>query len=233
MLKLIAKSANKKLGGCAATYRSGANNVYGTCPGTCDLMPAGQRGSGQIDREYLDALLNAVPEDGVSWTYTHFSWAVLPFPEPGKTVINVSADDVEEALDLFSEGYPVVLTVPKERDSKVEDLDSVKLVRCPAEYREEVTCSNCGGNKEPLCARGDRHYIIKFTAHGTQQKKVGAPEKGGCYGSGGNVAIQWKNTMTKNANASLSDAEALTNWVKTLPKGTYIRHHVVGDVGRD
>lgn len=29
-----------------------------------------------------------------------------------------------------------------------------------------------------------------------------------------------------------SDHEKLTAWVKTLPYGTFIRHHVAGDIGK-
>lgn len=237
MLKTIKKSSNKKLGGCAATYRSGNQNVYGTCPSTCGLMPTSGCGTSKLDNEYLNAVLDAVVEDGCSWTYTHFvdstSLELLPTTQKGKTVINLSAESMEEAVNMYLDGFPTVVAVPKGLDSKVDVVETevgpVKFVRCPAEYIEKITCGNCGGKSEPLCARGERNYVIKFTAHGNQAKKVGSEEKGGCYGSGGPVAIQWKNTMV--AEQPISDSEKLKLWVKTLPKGTKIRHHVVGDLG--
>jgi hypothetical protein len=132
-------------------------------------------------------------------------------------------------MDLHLRGFPTVVAVPKGQDAKVERVGGVKFVRCPAEYREEANCSNCGGSRAPLCARGSREYVIKFTAHGNQHKKVGGSEQGGCYGSGGPVAIQWRNTMT--ATQELSDIDKLESWVRTLPAGSMIRHHVVGDLG--
>lgn len=240
MLKTITKSANKKLGGAAATYRSGSESMYGSCPGNCPLKPAGHAGAQTIDQDYLRAVLDAVPEEGASWTYTHFkdqdSLEALPTPTDTQTVINVSADTMDEAVNLYLDGHPTVVAVPKHLDAKVDYVEAdwgekVRFVRCPAEYREEANCSNCGGKNKPLCARGSRSYVIKFTAHGTQAKKVGSEEAGGCYGSSGPVAIQWKNTMTKTPATNRSDAEVLTDWVKTLPKGTLVRHHVVGDLG--
>lgn len=228
MLKTVTKSANKKLGGCAATYRSGNESVYSTCPSTCSLMPAGNSGSTEVDQEYLEALVNAVPDEGVSWTYSHFDKALLPKPGFGTTVINFSADTYEEAIEAIKEGYPTVVAVPADRTDKVETISGVRFVRCPAEYNDRVTCRNCGGN-EPLCARPVRDFVVKFTAHGSQAKKVGTEVQGGCYGSGGMVAIQWKGTM--KAEQEISDAAKLTAWVKTLPKGTFVRHHVVGDIG--
>lgn len=238
MLKTVTKSSNKKLGGCATTYRSGNNDVYGTCPNTCSLKPPSGAGSDSLDYQYMLSVFNACPENGVSWTYTHFtdpdSLEALPIWTGGKTVINLSADTIDEAINLHLEGFPATVVVPASMDAKVDNIpvefdDKVSLVRCPAEYREEITCSNCGGTGIPLCARNDRSYIIKFTAHGNQAKKVGTTESGGCYGTGGPVQIQWKNTM--KAEQEISDAEKLTEWVKTLKPGTYVRHHVVGDLG--
>lgn len=45
----------------------------------------------------------------------------------------------------------------------------MRIVRCPAEYNDRITCSNC-----MLCAK-DRtasRVVIGFTAHGTAKNKV-------------------------------------------------------------
>jgi hypothetical protein len=239
VLKTIAISSNKKLGGCAATYRSGSTSVYGTCPDSCPLKPVHGEGSSRIDIEYLKAVVDAVPRGGVSWTYTHFTDGdnldLLPPVQPNRTVINVSADSYDDAVNAYLDGFPTVVAVPASHDAKVDIIEAdyrekVRFVRCPAEYNDKVTCRNCGSGI-PLCARGDRNYVIKFTAHGTQAKKVGSEEAGGCYGSGGPVAIQWKNTMKAASTTNRSDAQILTDWVQTLPHGTFLRHHVVGDLG--
>ena len=228
MLKTISRSSNRKLGGCAATYRSGSQNVYGTCPNTCNLKPAGQSGSDQVDAEYLQAVIDAVPRGGLGWTYSHFGPDVIPAHVEGKTVVNLSADSMSEAVEYFRQHKPTTVAVPKDQDSKVEVVDGVRFVRCPAEYNDKVTCDNCGGGV-PLCARADRNYVIKFTAHGVSAKLVGKDCEGGCYGSSGPVAIHWH--KTRSQEQSLSDAETLRQWVRKLPYGTKVRHHVVGDVG--
>ena len=232
-LKTITKSSNKKLGGCATTYRAGSSGVYGTCPNSCPLKPEDQKGTSQIDLEYLEAVKNGVPEGGVAWTYTH----VLNFPviktKPEQTCINVSTDTKQTAAYSFQAGMPTVVVVPAQDNAKVDKVQGIRFVRCPAEYQEKITCDNCGGDI-PLCARQDRDYIIKFTAHGAQQKKIelramNQKQTGGCYGNGGPVRLQWE--KTKQATHELSDSEVLTRFVASLPRGTKLRHHVVGDIG--
>jgi hypothetical protein len=43
------------------------------------------------------------------------------------------------------------------------------------------------------------------------------------------VAIQWRATKTKGAP---NDAEAVRAFARSLPAGSMLRHHVVGDMGR-
>lgn len=230
MLKTISRSSNRKLGGCAATYRSGTRNVFGTCPNSCQLKPTTGVGTSTVDQEYLQALVNAVPKGGLGWTYSHFGPSSVPLPEPGKTVINLSADTVEDALEYIGQGYPTVVALPATADNKIDRHQGVRFVRCPAEYNNKVDCNNCGSGA-PLCARADRDYVIKFTAHGTQAKLVGDEREGGCYGSSGPVAIHWH--KTRSQTQPLSDAEVLREWIRSLPYGTKVRHHVVGDVGSE
>jgi hypothetical protein len=232
MLKTITKSSNKKLGGCAATYRSGLDNVYSTCPSTCVLKPPQNEGSQNINPSYLQALKEAVPQDGVAWTYTHFPRQEELRTNPDQTTINISTDTAHQATQSFNEGFPTVIVVPSTQTNKVDLLENIRFVRCPAEYQEHITCFNCGGDM-PLCARQDRDYVIKFTAHGSQAKKISLrelevnPVSGGCYGNGGPVRLQWEKTKGTTWN----DAELLTTFVSGLPAGTKLRHHVVGDIG--
>lgn len=235
MLKTIQKSANKKLGGCAATYRAGLENVYSTCPSGCPLKPPETSGSSGLDEEYLQAVLKAVPSGGIAWTYTHFPRGGIPLPTPGgeETCINISTDTVEEAKASFLEGRPTVVVRPSDQEAKVDVDSGIRFVRCPAEYHPNITCGNCGGDI-PLCARADRDYIIKFTAHGNKAKVVsirlsgaaGAPN-GGCYGNGGPVRLQWEKTK----GTTSGDAQAVLEFARSLPQGAKLRHHVVGDFG--
>jgi hypothetical protein len=71
MLKTVEYSRAKKTRGIAVTYRAGNGSNYGTCPASCELNPSGC-GAKKIDVDYLDAVLDARPAKGVSFTYTHF-----------------------------------------------------------------------------------------------------------------------------------------------------------------
>ena len=227
MLKTVAVSANKKTGPIAVTYRAGVRETYGTCPKTCGLNPLPDTGADAIDSEYLNALLNAVPRNGVAWTYSHFPAELLPMPEKGKTVINASCDTMDDAIKAHSIGRPAVVAAPVGTVWPL-NYSGVQFVQCPAELSESFTCMQCG-NGSPLCARGNRDYVIVFVAHGTGKAKVGTDCAGGCYAASGPTAIQWHGTRKSGA---ADDAAALVKFAKGLPPGSFLRHHVAGDIGR-
>lgn len=236
MLKTIINSSNKKLGGCAATYRSGIDSVYSTCPSSCIMKPIGESGATILDHSYLEAVMKGVPKGGSAWTYTHFPKEQIPITTLDHTCINISTDSVVEALDSIRSGHPTVVVLSSEKKEKVDVEEGVRFVRCPAEY-SDVTCNTCGGDI-PLCARPKREYVIKFTAHGSQAKTINlrqsdatlAETAGGCYGNGGPVRLQWEKTKTSD-QGDKTDAQVLTEFVASLPEGTKLRHHVVGDLG--
>lgn len=224
MLKTVKVSSNKKTGPIAVTYRAGVRDKFGTCPKTCGLNPCKDKSADSLDLDYLDALLKAVPKRGVSWTYSHFPAEMLPMHKEGRTVINASCDTLDDAVQAMQLKRPAVVAVPLGGE-KITEYRGVRVAQCPAELSETFTCAQCG-NGSPLCARGDRDFIVLFTAHGPQKKKVGTGE-GGCYGVSGPVAIQWKNAMKAPGN----DADEVLAFAKSLPPGSMLRHHVVGDIG--
>ena len=98
-----------------------------------------------------------------------------------------AANEAGFTINLSSEGWdlpdqhlalgigPVVTVLPSTMDPewKIEyTTGGTRIVRCPAEYRDEVSCSNCGGKSGPLCQRRDRDYIVGFTAHGFAKKQT-------------------------------------------------------------
>lgn len=242
MLSMTNESRAKKTSGCAVTYRSGAGTMYGTCPSSCPLMPADSEGTDRIDWAYFDAVLGAVPTNGHAFTYTHFPpsrWHARYLRRAARgepvTVVNWSADDTRSAARAVKRGIPIVLAASSEviRGRKVWTEHGSRFVQCPAvtDPRQGVTCSNCGGRKGPLCARADRGYVIVFEAHGAARKRVGSPERGGCYAAVGNVALHWRHLAQRGSGFG-NDGAKLREWVRALPAGTVLRHHVAGDIGR-
>lgn len=227
MLKTVPVSSNRKTGPIAVTYRSGVHETYGTCPKSCQLHPKNSTGTEAVDEEYLQALSDAVPRNGIAWSYSHFPAEVLPKPKAGKTVINASCDSMEEAAHAVSLGRPAVLAAPVGTQWP-KQVNDVRFIRCPAELADNFTCRQCGNGK-PLCARPDRDFVVVFVAHGTGAKKVGTGE-GGCYAASGPTAIQWHGTKKKGL---ADDAKALKAFARSLPPGSMLRHHVAGDIGRE
>jgi len=57
------------------------------------------------------------------------------------------------------------VVVPIDTPEKTYTPEGRKIIVCPAQSRDDVTCKSCG-----LCARADRDAIIGFRAHGTREK---------------------------------------------------------------
>ena len=201
-------------------------------------MNCSGKGAQKLDAEYLDALLDAVPRKGVSFTYSHFDPLVYGWGKKlkeGKTVINFSTESPAAAAASIYNGVPSVVVLREDywqgRKTQSAPFD-VKIVRCPAEYREGFSCRDCG-NGVPLCARLDRDYIIGFTAHGPSKKKAADPTtRGGCYADAGNCRIWWEDTANSE-QADETDAEKVRRFAKSLPPRSIIRHHVAGDIGAE
>lgn len=236
MLKTVESSRATKTRGVAVTYRAGRGEKYATCPSSCKMNCSG-KGSNEIDSEYLDALLDAVPRRGVSFTYSHFDPREYGWDRklaPGKTVINFSTEIPGAAAASIYNGVPSVCVLPENSwaGQKTQSAGwGVKIVRCPAEYRAGFSCADCG-NGEPLCARLHRDYVIGFTAHGpTRKKAADINTRGGCYADAGNCRLWWDDTA--NGQQCETDAEKVKRFAQSLPPGSIIRHHVAGDIGAE
>ena len=247
MLKTVKTSTANKTRGCAVTYRSGTNDIYGTCPVSCALAPEQpDRTAKSFDQEYFNAELHAVPKGGRAFTYTHYSpelWQDKLTPKT--TVINYSADSLSDAVEVFKTGAPVVTVVSpsfwnntnkkskyiKSYNAKYLIVESTPVVRCENETTG-VDCINCG-NGNPWCARLKRNFIVAFTAHGAQKKLASNPDKkGGCYAGTYNCLRHWQATLMQAVQPE-TDGEKLLQFIKELPRGTLVRHRIAGDYGTD
>ena len=234
MLKTVLNSGADKTQGLAVTYRSGGYNQFGTCPTTCSLNPLKDNKIEKLDTEYLETIVNTIPKKGISFTYTHFNLDKLENLKliedikynKKKATINRSADTIEQALEYYNNDYDTVVVLPyTEKPDKHFTKDGVKFVRCIAEYNKKINCSNCN-----LCADKQRKFVVVFYAHGSKKKKIGL-EKGGCYGANGRTNIHW--IATQKQEQIESDVKRLKSFIKSLPHGKKLRHHIVGDIGLD
>ncbi len=81
--------------------------------------------------------------------------------------INLSGNNPAHADRLANLGIaPVVTVVARETPDVSYTPQGRKIVVCPAQQRDDVTCASCG-----LCAR-QRSVIVGFRAHGVNAAKV-------------------------------------------------------------
>ncbi len=82
--------------------------------------------------------------------------------------INLSGNNLEHADQLKALGIaPVVCVLPIGSPDTVQTPAGHKVVKCPAQTREYVTCATC-----KLCAQGKRNVIVGFEAHGNAKRRV-------------------------------------------------------------
>jgi hypothetical protein len=90
------------------------------------------------------------------------------FTVKAEFTLNFSTENITRAVELHNEGYAVVVVLPSTLPfAKVRKWAGVPIVTCPAEYRDETTCSNC-----MMCAIPERKFIVGFTAHGSRKALV-------------------------------------------------------------
>jgi hypothetical protein len=86
----------------------------------------------------------------------------------GGVSINLSANNLRHADELKTLGIaPVVTVIPLGSPDVLHTPAGHKVIKCPAQSREYVTCATC-----KLCAVANRKVIIGFEAHGNGQKYV-------------------------------------------------------------
>lgn len=140
-----------------------------------DLMGRGNR----LDVDAL-RLLTMANEGRRGFTYTHkpcfdgADWMALYEATRAGFTVNLSCNGLDHldqmtALGLAGAplGLPAVVVLPKGTAGSVVSPRGVRVIVCPAETRENVTCATCG-----ICARADRKFAIGFPAHGQWAEKV-------------------------------------------------------------
>jgi hypothetical protein len=139
------------------------HNVSGDLVGSNDV----------IDAPALAQLVQA-NKNKSGFTYTHYPMdnsnniQAVKMANNGGFTVNLSANNIEQADQYKTLGIaPVVVVVGEDCDKVTFTANNNKIVVCPAQTSDKVTCSSCG-----LCQKSDRDYIIGFRVHGTYTKKA-------------------------------------------------------------
>lgn len=125
---------------------------------------------GVIDHDSVWELVTA-NQGRRGFTYTHHERGIHNMASiRGATAkgftINLSFDTVQDAVDGYYDlGYKAITALLPIDVPNVQIVDDVKIVACPAEKSDRVTCATC-----ELCYDSNRDYIIGFRAHGTRKR---------------------------------------------------------------
>lgn len=87
--------------------------------------------------------------------------------------VNLSADNPHHADRLARHNLPSVAIIPDDAPKVSYTPRGRKIVHCPAENSDRVTCATCG-----LCAVADRPYLIGFKPKGAKRRAVDSIARG-------------------------------------------------------
>ena len=145
------------------------HNQAGDLPGVNERINAGE----------LQQLVKA-NKGKRGFTYTHKlptigrnAELVRAANQAGFTV-NLSANNPKQADEYAELGIgPVVTVLAEDQTQNMLTPAGRKIVVCPFETRDNVTCASCG-----LCQRVNRTCIVGFPAHGTRKAMATAVARG-------------------------------------------------------
>ena len=126
--------------------------------------------AGEIDRDYLAAITEIATVNGlVPFGYTH-AWRLFTVGDMAWLarigyVMNASVETARQVEQAAALGMPV--TIVDEAMPEGAEIAGRRLVTCPAQTRDGITCADCG-----LCAKADRTTVIRFLPHGSAHQRA-------------------------------------------------------------
>jgi hypothetical protein len=104
------------------------------------------------------------------YTYTH-AWRNVDRSSWNSVSVLASTETTHDAKIAISKGYGASIVVSSHKDTKAYMEDGLKLLPCPQQIKDSVTCETC-----KLCMNDtylrDNKVVIAFASHGTGAKKV-------------------------------------------------------------
>lgn len=105
-----------------------------------------------------------------AYTYTH-AWRDVPRDAWQGVSVLASVESVADAKLALARGYAPAIIVDHFDGDKASAVDGIRLIPCPAQTRDDVSCADCR-----LCMHADRlvatNSAVAFAAHGTQARKT-------------------------------------------------------------
>lgn len=126
--------------------------------------------NGNIDEQKLKELTMANKgKKGFTYTHHYLNWhnlEVLDKANSAGFTINYSLDSIAQ-VDTFRDcPLPLVVILPESALKVMYTEKGIRIVRCPATWRDDFSCSKCD-----LCMRPKRDFVIGFPVHGTGKKQ--------------------------------------------------------------
>lgn len=116
-----------------------------------------------VDENELTELVKANRgRRGFAYTHKFLNLSAVRRANKSGFTINLSAWDAADADRKLKLGAgPVVCLIPWNASEVSKTPNGVKVVACPAQTREKVTCEKCH-----ICADPKRKYVVGFYPHG-------------------------------------------------------------------
>jgi hypothetical protein len=135
--------------------------------------PSKKENSEDIDGQAMSKMADVIKKKGhITWGYSHKKLTpknvkILKESAAKGLVINASADSLKEADEFVAKGLPTVVTVPSDFKSGTLTPKGNKVIICPQQTKENVTCSSC-----LLCQKSGRSCVVGFMVHGAKKNKL-------------------------------------------------------------
>lgn len=105
------------------------------------------------------------------WTYTH-AWKDVSRSSWGNKIsVLASVDNIKEIKSARRKGYAPAIIVDKFLSKKAYEFNGFKLIPCPNQTHENITCEKC-----KLCWNDKKlktlNAVIGFEAHGAKRKSL-------------------------------------------------------------
>lgn len=127
---------------------------------------------GKIDMDYVLGIAAVARQSSlIAFGYTH-AWRrltkrMIKSITASGYVMNASCETVDDVASALAAGLPAVITNDDIDDGTM--IDGKRVITCPAQTRDDVTCASCG-----LCAKPDRKAVIRFLVHGPSKNRARA-----------------------------------------------------------